>query len=301
MPIDPITSTPNSIYQPAVANPRPTSNIETVSAGEPKTIQPPQPGSSVEGEVTRRTRTAAAVSAGTIATTAAPQDPPRSTRAVNTTRGITPEVPQSDPLKATTDVSRTAPRPNDLNAAQIEDILKQEAPKGSPLQDPKARQEVADALVRVSEKERVPAWLMLTHMKLENGFGDPKDATMQTDRPWYSTEKGKGGTANPSRLTGERGPSHNLFGLTMPEGYQGNYIVSRDMPQGMRVFDSFEKSIETVGATLSKHFRGRSVNDYIDKYYIGDQRDNQKNGIISKAARWGNLSLNRNSVLLPER
>lgn len=259
-----------------------------------KTLQALQSGSSVESEVTRRNRTTAAASTGGSAETTAPPDPPRSTRALNTTRGITPEV-------APLDASRTAPRPNDRNASQIEEILKKQAPAGSPLRDPKVRQEVADALVRVSEKEGVPAWLMLTHMKLENGFGRPDDATMKSNRPWYSTEMGHGPTNDPSRLTGEKGPSHNLFGLTMPKGYEGNYIVSRDMPQGMRVFDSFEKSIETVGATLSKHYRGLSVNDYIDQYYIGDQRNNQKRAIISMAEQWGGRSLDLDSVVLPER
>ncbi|MFH1812473.1 MAG: glucosaminidase domain-containing protein [Pseudomonadota bacterium] len=290
MPIDPLPSTFRTSYQPVVTRTQPAPSVETVPAGDIETLRALHSGGSVEDDLARHNRTTAAASTGKSAATTAPPDP-----------RIAPAGTPAHRVFATDDVRRMQPRTHDLNASQIEDILKKEAPKGSPLRVPKTRREVADALVRVSEKEGVPAWLMLTHMKLENGFGNPKDATMQPNRPWYSTDHGHGGTANPSRRTGEKGQSHNLFGLTPPRGYQGNYIVSRDMPQGLRVFDSFGQSIETEGATLSKHYRGLSVNDYIDKYYIGDQRDNQKNGIISTARRWGQLSIDRNSVLLPER
>lgn len=289
MAIHPLTSTRSTRLEPAVDRARPLSERPAERGGiEPKTVGELAPAVSVEGEAERLRRATVAGTTGRSASTPTETDD----------RYKRPGVP-AHRVFASDDVSRMQPRPHDLNASQIEDILKREAPKGSPLRDPRTRKEVADALVRVSEKERVPAWLMLTHMKLENGFGDPRDATMQKDRPWYSTEHGHGGTGNPSRKTGERGQSHNLFGLTPPEGYQGKYIISRDMPQGLRVFDSFAQCIETEGATLSRHYRGLTVDDYIDKYYIGDQRENQKNGVLSTARRWGQLSIDRDTVLLP--
>ena len=47
----------------------------------PRTVQALQNGNSVEGETTRRNRTTASTSTGGTATTTAPQDTPRSTRA----------------------------------------------------------------------------------------------------------------------------------------------------------------------------------------------------------------------------
>lgn len=98
MPIDAIGSSPDPTLRPAIRAHRPAPAVEIDKTGDDPGLGQESPalkamhaGSSIEGEVTRRIRATAATSAGSTATTAAPLDPPHSTRHVNTTRGIAPE------------------------------------------------------------------------------------------------------------------------------------------------------------------------------------------------------------------
>jgi hypothetical protein len=127
---------------------------------------------------------------------------------------------------------RSTARPSELREEEIVQIIGQGADqyRQSPLKDETVRRRIAAAMVRASAETGVPAWLMLTHMQFENGFGNPKDGTMRS-KPIYVGAK---------KRVGE-GLSHNLFGLTRPRAIADRcpYILTTSMPQGLRVFDNY--------------------------------------------------------------
>lgn len=83
----------------------------------PKTVQALQNGNSVEGETTRRNRTTATASTGNTTATTAPQDPPRTTRPLTTTRGLADAgaptaAPTTEPAAVPTSGEAASPASN---------------------------------------------------------------------------------------------------------------------------------------------------------------------------------------------